>query len=160
MPMPLATAIDFWKKVSFTSGCWFWTGSVNNNGYGKAASGREGQWVLAHRKSWEYENGPIPEGKLVLHECDTPRCVRPSHLFLGTKLTNARDMVNKGRQWCQKLMPEDIRLIKFMAAEGESRKDIAESFKVSVDTIRWAIVGRPPRIAAKNVEGGQDGSTD
>lgn len=33
----------------------------------------------------------------VLHHCDTPRCVRPDHLFLGTMQENTQDMLTKGR---------------------------------------------------------------
>ncbi len=54
---------------------------------------------LAHRVSWEIHFGPESiEGMQVLHHCDTPACVRPSHLFLGTEADNARDKVEKGRQ--------------------------------------------------------------
>jgi hypothetical protein len=42
-------------------------------------------------------NGRIPEGQLVLHECDNPLCVRPSHLFLGDHFANSADAISKGR---------------------------------------------------------------
>lgn len=51
---------------------------------------------LAHRVSFELFRGPI--GKLkVLHKCDTPACVNPQHLYLGTQLQNVKDRVERGR---------------------------------------------------------------
>lgn len=84
------------------SGCMIWTAASTQNGYGIAYSGRktlagnnlpEG----AHRLVFEAENGHIPEGHHVLHRCDTPSCVNPSHLFLGSQAVNMADMANKGR---------------------------------------------------------------
>lgn len=73
--------------------CWIWTGGVGSHGYGALAKS-----ALAHRFSWELHNGPIPsETPCVLHHCDTRRCVRPDHLFLGTRADNTADMISKGR---------------------------------------------------------------
>lgn len=91
----------FWSKVQKTDACWLWTSNVHHNGYGQIAQSRNGatrqRWVWAHRVAWELTHGPIADGLLVLHRCDTPLCVNPAHLFLGTHLENIADSVRKGR---------------------------------------------------------------
>lgn len=87
----------FWRYVNKTEFCWLWTGAINgSNSYGYLWDGTRG--LRAHRYSYEIHKGEIPEGMLVCHTCDTPLCVNPAHLFLGTVKTNAEDMVAKGRQ--------------------------------------------------------------
>ncbi len=75
-------------------GCWEWQGWLDKDGYGTFRSSVNKS--RAHR--WSYSNfvGPIGD-LLVLHLCDNPKCVRPSHLFLGTQQDNMRDMYGKGR---------------------------------------------------------------
>ena len=86
----------FWRRVKKTRSCWLWTASVRRGGYGQIWDGSN--IVSAHRLSWEMVNGKIPRGVHVLHKCDTPRCVRPSHLFIGDNDDNMHDMRDKGRR--------------------------------------------------------------
>lgn len=81
--------------------CKIWTGALNNKGYGQTSvrvpTPRGHKTVYVHRLTWERERGPIPEGMCVCHRCDTPACHEITHLFLGTKADNNRDMRDKGR---------------------------------------------------------------
>lgn len=52
----------------------------------------------SHRVAWEAHFETVPIGLCVLHRCDNPPCCNPSHLFLGTKADNNRDMLLKGRR--------------------------------------------------------------
>lgn len=78
------------------SGCHLWEGGLNTCGYGLAKRGA-GRSRLVHRRVWEDECGPIPDGMCVLHKCDTPSCANPDHLYVGTKRQNTRDMVERQR---------------------------------------------------------------
>ena len=92
------TKSRFWAKVKKSDGCWEWTGALTRVGYGHFFMGhRNDQRQGAHRVSWAIHNGPIHNGLHVLHRCDNRRCVRPSHLFLGTNQDNQQDCLDKNR---------------------------------------------------------------
>lgn len=74
---------------------WEWLAGSTNDGYGLFGSKPK---VSSHRYSWELANGQIPDGLFVLHKCDNPRCVNPSHLFLGTHGDNMNDLKEKNRK--------------------------------------------------------------
>ncbi len=91
-------AARFWAKVAMSDGCWLWQGRRNRTGYGVFDTNEPGRPPrLAHRVASQLQEGPIPEGVYVLHRCDTPDCVRPSHLYRGTQVENMRDMKTRGR---------------------------------------------------------------
>lgn len=83
----------FWRKVRKGESCWTWTACITETGYGRFGAGKLWQ---AHRYSWTIEYGPIPAGHCVLHRCGNRLCVRPEHLFVGTKIENARDRASRG----------------------------------------------------------------
>jgi hypothetical protein len=83
--------------------CWLWTAGKYKRGYGMFNAGRDKNGkqdtCYAHRLSYALANGLVTKGTYVLHHCDTPACVNPSHLFLGTQADNMRDMREKGRAY-------------------------------------------------------------
>jgi hypothetical protein len=82
-------------KVEKRGECWEWTGYRMPSGHGQLRRSRSGGILLAHRYVWRELVGEIPD--CVLHRCDNPPCVRPSHLWLGTQADNIADMWAKGR---------------------------------------------------------------
>ena len=97
-PKPLPPIVRFWRYVRVdhsADACWEWTGGRSPNGYGRFRDWPR-RYAPAHRWLYEYLNGPL--GALfALHRCDNRLCVRPSHIWAGTKRDNTRDMIAKGR---------------------------------------------------------------
>lgn len=90
----------FWAKVDRSNDpnqCWEWTASRDKNGYGYFHPRGIKSRIRAHRYSWILAHGEIPDALGVLHRCDNPKCVNPTHLFLGTNTDNNADCRNKGR---------------------------------------------------------------
>jgi hypothetical protein len=160
---PLADRL--WEKVnkngpvqphcSELGPCWEWTASTSNGGYGqiRVARGDQG-WTYrpAHVVAWELINGAMPEDKKGLHHCDNPPCVRPSHIFPGTQLTNIEDMDAKGRRVSLCRPGEsnpNARLTEIEATEilrrlqrGETTTALALAFHVSQSTVSHIKTGK------------------
>ena len=157
----------FWPKVQKTDGCWPWTAKKDCHGYGHFWLGKFGnsrKEGRAHRISWMLQFGDISDGLCVLHKCDNPGCVRPDHLFLGSRRDNVADMVTKGRQARgdrsgSRLHPEKIprgsnngqaKLTEKSVCEARKRyasgnysyRQLAAEFKMNFSTVRKAVVGK------------------
>lgn len=128
--------------------CWRWIGACTPKGYGVFWLQR--RYARAHRAAWELLRGPIPAGMLVCHVCDTPPCVNPEHLFLGTPADNMADKAKKGRargappgdlHFNAKLSTEDVREIRAANDNGVAQTDLAREYGVHAQTI-FGIVRR------------------
>lgn len=126
------------------SGCWLWTASIDNWGYGLFGIGNK-KTTRAHRWSYSKYVGEIPIGLKVCHRCDNPACVNPNHLFLGTDADNAKDRDKKGRSakgfknGKSKLSMEDLILIR---ESNLSERKIAKILGFSRGTINAVRSGR------------------
>ena len=152
----------FWDKVDKSSnGCWLWTAA---NGAGRWGSGIgrtgygtfkiQGKPKRVHRLSACDYYGDLPKGMSVLHKCDTPLCVNPSHLYLGTHADNMRDMAIRHRarggalpgerNGSAKLTERIVLEARQLYATGKySQSELARRYGlVSQQTLQKAIVGK------------------
>lgn len=140
----------FWSKVDKSGECWEWTGALRGDGYGTFGLGRAVDgYTYAHRFSFELTRGPIPEGLVVCHHCDNRRCVKPDHLFLGTKKDNQQDMVAKGRSLrgerhnlAQLTEPQVLEIRSLWAAGGLAQAAIAERFGTNKANVSQIVRGK------------------
>jgi hypothetical protein len=129
--------VRFFRRVEKTSDCWLWTGNRQPNGYGRIQTGGKGSpHVGVHRLSYEIHHGPIPEGMVVMHACDTPACVNPAHLSVGTYRDNTADMTAKGRRRGRIILTCDQ--VFDIRASKEPARVLAPIYGVSKSTI-WAV---------------------
>lgn len=141
---------EFWASCvivqrSLATPCWEWSKCRNPGGYG--GFNRFGRRKTTHRIAWELTHGKIPEGVSVCHHCDNPPCIRPDHLFLGTRSENAIDSVLKSRNHFTKLSPEDVREIRRLAQVHTPRATLTSLFGISpiqvsriIHGTRWAFL--------------------
>ena len=87
------------------------------------------------------------KGIIVRHICDTPNCVNPDHLMLGTHQENSDDKIKRGRQVClnRKLSDCDYAEIAEMFKAGYNCQQIANKYNMarhSISAIKNGRVGR------------------
>lgn len=80
----------FWAKVEFRGDdeCWEWLAGRFAGGYGQFSV--DGSSRFAHRVSYEFLVGPIPQGLELDHLCRNTWCVNPAHLEPVTPRENKR----------------------------------------------------------------------
>ncbi len=134
-----------WMPEPF-SGCWLWFGYTKPTGYGTISVNRK--MLRSHRFSWMLHRGEIPNGLHVLHTCDTPSCVNPDHLFLGTHTENIKDRDRKRRNTRgvthpkAKLSEDDVRELRKMRQQGMSYRKLADFFHLNRKTAYYAANGK------------------
>lgn len=149
-----ATPESFWARVDKTGECWEWTGATNNSGYGCVRF--EGKNYTAHRVAAYlvgFVDSPArPRDQkgtgFILHQCDNPKCCRPSHWKLGTYAENQQEAYARGLKRQpkgsshanSKLSPEQVAEIR--AAWPATRQvDLAEKYGVSQRCISLIVRG-------------------
>jgi len=140
---PLKERFEQYVYPEPNSGCWLWSGSIRGYGYGAIRVGS--RIISAHRLSYQLFVGPILDGLHVLHTCDVPSCVNPSHLFLGTNQDNSDDKIKKNRQHNSKgekngnskLTEDCVKQIRILIEKGILYREIAEKFNVHYSLIGY-----------------------
>ena len=149
-----------------TDECQIWPFSKRGSDYGQIAIGDgNGKADYAHRVAFRLAHGPIPEGKCVLHRCDTPTCINPRHLWAGTHKENMADAALKGRMHGPGravagssngravLSESEVMRILKHHADGMSERKIAAKFEVARTTVQKIVRGENwkhlPRIETK-----------
>jgi hypothetical protein len=130
--------------------CRLWTRGTTRGGYGVWRFRRGGKPEYAHRWAWEQANGrPVPPGMQVMHVvCDVPGCWEPSHLAIGTRKDNQRDMVRKGRSLKGARNPRaaltepKVRMIHALYGAGLTLQEIADRYRVTNSNIWHIVSGR------------------
>ena len=126
--------------------CWEWKGGRASKGYGVFAYSHR-QQVRAHRLSFELYTGRRPKG-IIMHLCDNPPCVNPTHLADGTHKENMRHMADRKRaaraerHHKAKLTEIEVVAINLLHRSGaHSTRDLASMFGMSQPTIAGIVKG-------------------
>ncbi len=134
--------------------CILFTGCLNNRGYGQVR--RKGKTYLAHRVAYaEHNDVPLDQmrGLVIRHKCDTPKCVNPYHLVIGTQKENIGDAIERGRhvpppRYLGSAVPNSVltersvKEIKRRIAQGETLASLGRAFCVSATQIGNIKYGR------------------
>lgn len=135
--------------------CWPWMGAMRN-GYGCIKHDK--QCLGSHVVAFVIAYGPVPEGKLVTHDCDNRPCCNPKHLKAGTFTSNVVEMFDRRRvakilgaaAWNAKLDEGDVRLIHALRIGGYSYQRIANILGYAKSTVKnagqqrtWKHIAKP-----------------
>ena len=145
------------SHIDRDTSCWIWERPSNRD---RGAVRINGVRWLASRLSWFLFCGPIPDGSHILHRCDNPRCVNPTHLFPGSHADNMADKKAKGR--AHRLPGESHPLAKItdetareiydrVVNRNERSPEVARHFGVNYHTVRKIATGKQWRDATSGL---------
>lgn len=130
---------QFDRQWRYTPSCWIWIGAMRKKvGYGCIKI--KNVLHAAHRIGYELYVGPIPEGKILRHICDNPKCVNPAHMLPGTYSENTQDMIERGRgvdnsgehHGLSKLTWEDVQKIR---EDTRTHDKVAEEYGICAENV-------------------------
>ena len=117
------------------NGCWIWNGAITSRGYGAIWHNKTS--ASAHRLSYQAFKNSSATGLYVCHTCDTPSCVNPEHLFLGTGTDNQNDSYQKGRNSNAKLSNEKIDCMRRLVSLRITYSQIAKILNITPSLITY-----------------------
>lgn len=132
----------FWDKVTKTpDGCWTWNGSQSGSGYGQFWDGKRN--IPAH---WFLLDEIPTVGQEACHKCDNRLCVRPSHIFIGTRSDNMKDMVAKKRHNTRPGCFAMLKVRRVKAGQNNHEAVLSDSDAATIKAIKPAY-GRGAAVA-------------
>lgn len=147
----LEPKVRFERHFKKAKGCWEWKGAKIIKGlpYGLFRLTSSEPMKLAHRVSYSLYVGPLTDDLEVLHTCDNPKCVNPTHLELGTTTANIHDCLKKGRsgqstfneRTVKSIRSEFDKLIISGYRRTKAMNILASKYNRAVKTIRKLING-------------------
>lgn len=121
--------------ASHLGSCWLWTSAVRPSGHGEFSVSQARGNVSAHSYALELATGSAcPDGQEACHRCDNPPCVRPSHIYFGTRQQNTDDAWHRERhpvgseRPAARLTEVQVEEIRVRYAGGESGSWLAKEF--------------------------------
>lgn len=134
----------FWSRVVVRGldECWDWLGAHTPHGYANfSGSGTRralGMTTRAHQVAFLLTRGSVDKSLCILHSCDNPGCVNPTHLRQDTHLANMQDKVLRNRSklnlttgeshWASKLDEDKVRAIRL---DNRTQRVIAAEYNVA-----------------------------
>jgi len=135
------------RVIKTPEGCWDWSGGTTTFGYARFKVAYK--MYYGHRISYELHKGTIPEGFLVRHSCDNPKCTNPNHLVLGTHEDNNQDKIERNRQAYgeshgnAKIKEIDVKEIQELVAwKTLTDREISSLLNTSLHTVQSIKYGR------------------
>lgn len=144
-----------WDKIEGNSmpvtetGCLIYLGGGSR--YGDMWTSRK-RVERVHRISYEYHHGTIRSGEVVRHKCDTPYCVNPHHLIVGSQRDNVMDTKVRGRMrgLFKPTIPDSVKEeMREQRRKGERVIDIARTFGMDRGYTSRIVKGCQPKGCKK-----------
>lgn len=131
----------FLSNTTLEDGCLIWKGCFNTDGYARTAwSGHSNGKV--HRIVYELYYKDNPDGFVVRHSCDNPKCINPIHLSRGTNTENIKDRTERNRHGQRKIESKDVGTIRLLYKTKQyTQKEIGNLFGINSRTVSSIIKG-------------------